>query len=79
MEGAVVFIGIWVVGMAISWSNITNRSGWICKHFSEETVKSLNENAAKKLMVSLIVAYFTIAAMLLKFLFKLVIRLTDGF
>lgn len=79
MDSAVIFIGIWVVGTAISWSNITKRSGWICSHFSEETVKGLNENAVKKLVVSLIVAYFTIAAMFLKFLLKLVIRLTDGF
>ncbi len=78
MESAVI-IGIWAIGTAISWSNITNRRGWICKHFSDETVKNLNENAVMKLVVSLIIAYFTLAALFLKYLLKFVIRLTDGF
>ena len=40
--------------------------------------KNLNENVAKKLGVSLILAYFTIGATLIKAVLWLAIRITDG-
>lgn len=78
MEGATIFFGIWALGTWKSWSDITNRRGLICSRFSEETVKNLNENVAKKLGVSLILAYFTIGATLIKAVLWLAIRITDG-
>ena len=78
MEGAAIFFGIWVIGTLKSWSDITNRRGLICSRFSEETVQSLNENTAKKLGLSLLLAYLTIGAMIIKAVLWLAVRITNG-
>lgn len=78
MEGAAIFFGIWAIGTWKSWSDITNRRGLICSHFSDETIQNLNENTAKKLGLSLLLAYFTIGATIIKAVLWLAIRITDG-
>lgn len=79
MEGAIIFFGLWVIGACKGWSDITNRRGWICSRFSEETVNSLNENPAKKFILALVLAYFIIGAAIIKFVLSVALHITDGF
>ncbi len=79
MEGAIIFFGIWAIGTWKGWSSITNRSGWICGHFSEETVNSLNANPAKKFVLALVLAYPIIGAAIIKFVLSAALHITDGF
>ena len=54
---------------------------WMCRFLSAETLQSLNSDGGqvKKALLSVVVGYATICVTIVKWLFLLAIRLTDGF
>lgn len=65
----------------VSWRDISNGRGWMCRFLSAETLQSLNSDGGqvKKALLSVVVGYATICVTIVKWLFLLAIRLTDGF
>lgn len=80
MNQAIFFGIVLAVGAWFSWKDISRGSGWICGHFSTETLQSLNcpEGRVKKFLLAIVLGYITIAFTFLKWLITLAIRLTDG-
>lgn len=80
MEMALVYLAILAIGSWYAWKDISNGRGWLCGMFSQATLESLNseQGKIKKLMLSVVVGYITIALKLMKMIVTLAIRLTDG-
>ena len=81
MDQLVVLIVILLIGAWFSWRDISNGRGWMCRFLSEETLQSLHSDGGqvKKALLSVVVGYATICVTIVKWLFLLAIRLTDGF
>lgn len=81
MDQLVVLIVILLIGAWFSWRDISNGQGWMCRFLSAETLQSLNSDGGqvKKALLSVVVGYATICVTIVKWLFLLAIRLTDGF
>lgn len=81
MDQLVVLIVILLIGAWFSWRDISNGRGWTCRFLSAETLQSLNSDGGqvKKALLSVVVGYATICVTIVKWLFLLAIRLTDGF
>lgn len=81
MDQLVVLIVILLIGAWFSWRDISNGWGWMCRFLSAETLQSLNSDGGqvKKALLSVVVGYATICVTIVKWLFLLAIRLTDGF
>lgn len=81
MDQLVVLIVILLIGAWFSWRDISNGRGWMCRFLSAETLQSLNSDGGqvKKALLSVVVSYATICVTIVKWLFLLAIRLTDGF
>lgn len=81
MDQLVVLIVILLIGAWFSWRDISNDRGWMCRFLSAETLQSLNSDGGqvKKALLSVVVGYATICVTIVKWLFLLAIRLTDGF
>ena len=77
MDQLVVLIVILLIGAWAPLPNVINNRGWMCRFLSAETLQSLNSDGGqvKKALLSVDVGYATIV----KWLFLLAIRLTDGF
>ena len=81
MDQLVVLIVILLIGAWFSWRDISNGRGCMCRLLSTETLQSLNSDGGqvKKALLSVVVGYATICVTIVKWLFLLAIRLTDGF
>ena len=81
MDQLVVLIVILLIGAWFSWRDISNGRGWMCRFLSAEALQSLNSDGGqvKKALLSVVVGYATICVTIVKWLFLLAIRLTDGF
>ena len=81
MDQLVVLIVILLIGAWFSWRDFSNGRGWMCRFLSAETLQSLNSDGGqvKKALLSVVVGYATICVTIVKWLFLLAIRLTDGF
>ena len=81
MDQLVVLIVILLIGAWFSWRDISNGRGWMCRFLSAATLQSLNSDGVqvKKALLSVVVGYATICVTIVKWLFLLAIRLTDGF
>jgi len=81
MDQLVVLIVILLIGAWFSWRDTSNGRGWMCRFLSAETLQSLNSDGGqvKKALLSVVVGYATICVTIVKWLFLLAIRLTDGF
>ena len=81
MDQLVVLIVILLIGAWFSWRDISNGRVWMCRFLSAETLQSLNSDGGqvKKALLSVVVGYATICVTIVKWLFLLAIRLTDGF
>lgn len=81
MEETILVLLFWAVGVWFAWRQLSNGSGWFGSRFSAATLQSLNakEGFVKKLLLSLALGYIIFGAMFIKWIFKIALRLTDGF
>lgn len=81
MEMALIILGVFAIGMWKSWSDISKGSGWLCSHFSPQTLESLNGpgGTVKKVLLAAVLSYVTIGVTIVKYAVKIGIHLVDGF
>lgn len=80
MELTIVILIFLAVGAWKAWNEISNGSGFVCSRLPVSFLDSVNaENArVKKFIFALLLGYIIFAAMILKWIFSIVVKLVDG-
>lgn len=75
-----VMIVLLAWGTWLSWKDIEQGSGWVCRFLSEKTLKSLNakENLWKKALLAVVLGYITVVLKVTKWIILFVMRMVDG-
>lgn len=80
MEMTLVLLALLAFGTWKAWGQISTGSGMICSHFSQGFLESLNapQGRVKKWVLAIVLGYFILAGMLIRWIVILAVKLTDG-